>query len=140
MQSIIVNPKPKTPVLAALVALLLCWFVVTIASAASPGTIDQSELMNRIEQGNAPLILDVRTAGEYSQGHIPGAKNIPHRELADRVGQIAQHRKVEVVVYCEAGPRANYAEHVLRQAGFKNIRNLNGHMSAWRNSGLQIEN
>ena len=140
MQAIFIDAKFAYRTLTVLVALFLCCVVTAGANAASPSTIDQAELMTRIEQGNAPLILDVRTAGEYAQGHIPGAKNIQHRELADSIDLIAEHRPNEVVVYCEAGPRANYAEHVLRQAGFKNIRNLDGHMSAWRKSGLQIEN
>lgn len=123
----------------ALMAVFTFFLAVASATAATPPIISQGELNARIEQGKAPLILDVRTGGEFSKGHIPGAKNFPHTKLMERAGRIAGYQQKEVVLYCEEGPRANFAHIILQQHGFTKIRHLDGHMSAWREAGLPIE-
>jgi len=92
-----------------------------------------------LESGTAPLILDVRTPGEYRSGHVPQAINIPHNELASRLAELADAKNREVVAYCEQGPRAGFAESVLQEAGFSAVRHLVGDMYAWRRSGLPVE-
>ena len=57
------------------------------AVESSP-TISAAELVERLEAGTAPLILDVRTPGEYSGAHIPGAINVPHDALANRLDEL----------------------------------------------------
>ena len=118
-------------------------FFVTLASAvvcnAATPTISQEDLLKKIESGEAPLILDVRTAGEYRSGHVPQAINIPHSELASRLAELAGAKDREVVTYCERGPRAGFAESVLQEAGFSAVRHLVGDMYAWRRRGLPIE-
>lgn len=122
-----------------LVTVFTLILTASAAHAAAPELISQNELLGRIEAGKAPLILDVRTGGEYSRGHVPGAVNIPHTKLADRIKRISDHRFNEVVVYCEQGPRANFAEIVLQQNGFQKVRHLDGDMSAWRDAGLPVD-
>ena len=118
-------------------------FFVTLASAvvcnAGTPTISQEDLLKKIESGEAPLILDVRTPGEYRSGHVPQAINIPHSELASRLAELAGAKDREVVTYCERGPRAGFAESVLQEAGFSAVRHLVGDMYAWRRRGLAIE-
>jgi len=82
-------------------------FFVTLASAvvcnAATPTISQEDLLKKIESGEAPLILDVRTPGEYRSGHVPHAINIPHNELASRLVEFAGAKDREVVTYREQG-------------------------------------
>ena len=107
------------------------------ASAQNPGEpITQDELMRRLDSDEAPLVLDVRTASEYTAGHVPGAINIPHTALAARLGELGEPRSREVVVYCESGRRAGTAEKLLRKRGFTAVRHLEGDMSAWREREL----
>lgn len=122
-----------------IIAILTLLFAVTSANASMLPIISQTELNARIEQGKAPLILDVRTGGEYAKGHVPGAKNFPHTTLMERASRIAGYKQKEVVLYCETGPRANFAHIVLQQHGFTKIRHLEGHMTGWREAGLPIE-
>ncbi len=96
--------------------------------AKAGDTIAPSELAGRIGTGNTPLILDVRTPGEYAAGHIPGAVNIPHTELRDRLSEVISHQDKEIVVHWQTGPRAGVAQSILSQAGFTQIRELEGHM------------
>lgn len=93
-------------------------------------------LHNRIVQGSAPLILDVRTQQEFSTGHVPGAKNIPLDQLQRRWREMSLSQDQELVVYCERGVRAKFAEDILTAAGFTNLLHLKGHMQAWRAAQL----
>jgi phage shock protein E len=74
-------------------------------------------------------LLDVRSPEEFGRGHLPGAVNIPVRELAGRVGEVGATVQ-EVVVYCRSGHRSAQAAAVLRQHGFTKVHDL-GAMTAW---------
>jgi rhodanese-related sulfurtransferase len=63
-----------------------------------------------------PLLLDVRTPGEFSAGHIPGAVNIPVDDLRARLAELPRDR--QIAVYCQVGQRGYLATRVLRQNGF----------------------
>ena len=104
-----------------------------------PPTITQEALLKKLRTGRAPLILDVRTPAEYQSGHVPQAVNIPHLQLSNRLSELGDVKDQEVVIYCERGPRAGFAESVLHNAGFDNVRHLEGDMWAWRNAGLPTE-
>lgn len=105
----------------------------------TPTSISATELAARIEAGNAPLILDVRSADEYRAGHIPGSVNIPHDQLADRLAELGISESDEVVVHCQRGGRAEVARDVLGEAGFTQVRDLDGHMQGWRSDGLPTQ-
>jgi phage shock protein E len=123
-----------------LATLLLAAF--PLACGAEPGAapdIAPAELAALIASGDAPLILDVRTPEEYAAGHLPGAVNVPHSELAGRLGELGVPRSGEIVVHCQSGRRAETAAVVLREAGYQNVRDLTGHMAAWRAAELPLE-
>ena len=117
-------------------------FATSLALGCGPRSdatdVSASELRARIENGKPPLVLDVRTPEEFAAGHVPGAVNISHDVLEERVQELAQHRGQEVVVYCERGARAAQAEAVLAGAGFSAVRHLAGDMAGWRSEGLPI--
>ena len=87
----------------------------------------------------APFIVDVRRADEFAAGHVPGAVNIPHSEIAAHLNELRGQRDNEVVVYCESGRRAAIAQGLLEKAGFTRIRHLQGDMQSWRERGLPHE-
>jgi rhodanese-related sulfurtransferase len=101
------------------------------APEMSPG-----ELSARMASEATPVILDVRTPKEYAAGHLPGAINVPHKALPDRLADILGFRDREVVLYCERGKRSDMATAVLREAGFSSVWHLQGHMVGWRGEGL----
>jgi len=113
-------------------------FACSLARAGD--TIAPSELAERINTAKAPLILDVRTSGEYATAHIPGAVNIPHGALQDRLSELMSHQNEEIVVHCQSGYRAGIAQSVLSEAGFKRIRELEGHMQQWKAGGYPTIN
>jgi len=109
-----------------------------LALAAPTGPISAGELAARLEAGDPPPVLDVRTPAEFRAGHIPGAINVPLAELQARIGELGGLRDGELVVHCENGPRAEYADRILRARGFTDPRPLVGHMNAWRADGRPI--
>jgi len=116
-------------------------FLALACGVAAPGIRDvtQYQVVAWIEQGEAPLLLDVRTPEEYAAGHVPGALNIPHDQLSARLAELEDRRGQQVVVYCESGRRAAHAAETLGGAGFEELRHLTGDMAGWRHAGLPTE-
>jgi len=101
--------------------------------------ITQGELIARLASPTPPLVLDVRTAAEYAEGHVPTARNIPYDELPDRLSGIEVSKPNTVVVYCKSGRRAGIAEATLREAGFTKLLHLEGDMLGWQEAGRHVE-
>jgi rhodanese-related sulfurtransferase len=115
---------------------MLIWPLVRRgAGGPSVNTLEATMLMNKKDS----LVLDVREAGEFAQGHLLGARNIPIDELETRVKEIERFKDRPVVVSCAVGNRAGSAAKVLRQHGFTNVVNLSGGIAAWRQAGLPTE-
>ncbi|MBQ7785200.1 MAG: rhodanese-like domain-containing protein [Clostridia bacterium] len=71
------------------------------------------------------LLVDVRTPGEYSQGHIPGSCNIPLQSI-DKVADYADNKNIPLFVYCLSGARSQRAVGALKQMGYTRVKNLGG--------------
>jgi phage shock protein E len=113
------------------IALVACAFAFP-AAAAGPASIEPKALGERIAWADQALfVLDVRTPGEYAAGHLPGAVNIPHDQLAARLGELSGARERDIVVYCRTGRRSAEALGVLDKAGFKRIFHLKGDYARW---------
>jgi len=76
---------------------------------------------------NAPgaVLLDVRTPQEYSEGHIPGSKNVPLQAL-DKVRSVVENKDTELFVYCYSGARSKQATAMLQHMGYANVTNIGG--------------
>ena len=85
-----------------------------------------------------PFILDVRTPGEFQQGHLPDAVLIPVQELAQRVGEIAKYRDQKVFIYCRSGNRSVVASNILIQAGFTDLYSLRYDIREWVQAGYPV--
>jgi rhodanese-related sulfurtransferase/DNA-binding transcriptional ArsR family regulator len=99
--------------------------------------ISREELLLRAKDGLV-TVLDVRPAGEYSAGHIPGAINLPLGNLEKQLGEIPEER--EVIAYCR-GPYcvlAFEAVALLRAKGL-NARRLEDGYPEWKAAGLPLE-
>ena len=95
------------------------------------------ELLTRLKSKNI-VLLDVRPAGEYKNGHIPDAINIPVGELSAKLKKLAKHK--EYIAYCR-GPFCVFADEaitLLLKKGFKAQRLFEG-FPDWKLKGLPIE-
>ncbi len=94
------------------------------------------------------VLVDVREPGEYAQGHLPGAVNLPRGVLEFQVHahpatacvaseSLAQPART-LVLYCLTGGRSALAADSLGRLGFSDVRSLAGGFEAWRNAGLPV--
>ena len=91
-------------------------------------TVQEVEARREAEPGL--LLLDVRTEGEWNAYHIPGATLLPMQAMTSRLEELDPHR--ETIVLCEHGMRSmRVARFLVEQAGFENVGNMLGGMSAW---------
>jgi phage shock protein E len=112
--------------------ILLAWTLAFAAQADGIATIEPRVLGERLAWGDQSLVvLDVRTPAEYGDGHVPGALNIPHTELAARIAELSDVRSRDLVVYCRSGNRTRQALDVLTRAGFRNLFHLEGDYLRW---------
>lgn len=81
-------------------------------------------------QNKEAIIIDVRTQGEYAEGHIPGVANIPLDQLEKRTDEIPKDQKVLLI--CRSGNRSAKGTTLLRNSGFDNVFNITGGMLAWQ--------
>ncbi len=72
------------------------------------------------------VILDVRAADEYAQGHIPGAMLIPHTDINLRAETELPDKDQLILVYCRSGRRSKLAAEDLVKLGYTNIREFGG--------------
>ena len=100
--------------------------------------ITATELNEELQNGNAPIMVDVRTPGEYERdGHIAGSRLLPLNVFMQRVNELPQDRPI--VCVCRSGNRSQAASEQLIAQGFENVANLSGGMFGWRRAGLPIE-
>ena len=98
-------------------------------------TLQATQLMNRDDA----LVIDLRPAEDYAQGHILGARSVPLADLERRAGEFEKHKEKPVVVHCADGNRAAAGAAVLRRLGFGGVVNLQGGFAAWKQAGLPVE-
>jgi glyoxylase-like metal-dependent hydrolase (beta-lactamase superfamily II)/rhodanese-related sulfurtransferase len=95
------------------------------------------QILQNCTNGDCPVVVDVREAWEYRQGHVPGAVLIPLGQLSARVNELDPEKPVAVI--CASGNRSQSAAALLGQKGFKTVYNVSGGTSAWMYSGLALE-
>ena len=83
------------------------------------GTLKQWHLedMDKISKDKSVVLLDVRTVGEFSRGHIEGFKNIPVDELRERINEIEKGKPVYMI--CQSGLRSYIASRILEGNGYE---------------------
>ena len=93
------------------------------------------------------LLIDVREPGEFTEGHLSGAKLIPRGILeaaADynypkRVQELVDARSHPVALYCATGGRSALAANTLRLMGFTSVTSLQGGFTRWQQEGRDVE-
>jgi rhodanese-related sulfurtransferase len=112
-------------------------------AAQAPGAnatrqLDARGLAAEQAAGKVTLLLDVRTEGEFSSGHVPGAINLPLDRLRADAPELAGKAGGEVHVICQSGGRSMTASGQLAGWGFQPV-NIQGGTSSWRAAGLPVE-
>jgi rhodanese-related sulfurtransferase len=101
--------------------------------------IESQILAERLESADPQLlVLDVRTAAEFDEGHIPGAVNIPFDAIGERIAELGPADERDVVVYCRSGRRSAIALGALKMAGFSRLFHLDGDYLRWSEEGRPL--
>ena len=113
----------------ALAAICLALMGVTGAHAQEISGADGEAMV-----ANGALLVDVRTPEEFSAGHVEGAINIPHMDVATRVSEFGENKNREIVLYCRSGHRSGMAQESLKGLGYSKVFNA-GAYQKWALSG-----
>ena len=93
--------------------------------------INIDELKEKIDSKEEFIFIDVREPHEYEEFNL-GAILIPLGEIMKVVTEYEDKKEEEIVVHCRSGARSGMAKNLLTEAGFKNVRNLEGGVLAWK--------
>jgi rhodanese-related sulfurtransferase len=100
-------------------------------------TVSLLQATQLINQGKT-MILDVRDPAAYGTGHLRDAKNIPLKELPNRISELDKFKSKNVLVVCQSGSHSPKATSQLKKAGFNEVVTLNGGLAAWQAQGLPV--
>jgi len=107
------------------------------------------EVRAALDRGDVEFLIDVRDAGEYRKGHLPGARNVsrgmlelkrdPRAPMPDQ--DVAGKWDSSIVVYCLRAPgfRSLAAADTLARMGYTNVQQLAGGLEGWAGEGLEVE-
>ena len=87
--------------------------------------VDINDELKEARKTEGAVIIDVRSCDEYSQGHIPGAINIPGDEI-DMISNTIPDKSTPVFTYCLRGSRSINAVKALKALGYTNVINMGG--------------
>ena len=109
------------------------------SSASGVTNMNVSEFSQKITETGV-VTLDVRTPGEFAEGHIEGAQLIDFQSGNFENEISSLDKNATYAVYCRSGNRSGQAVKVMHDAGFHNVYNLNGGVIDWANAGLPMVN
>jgi rhodanese-related sulfurtransferase len=97
-------------------------------------TVDVQALHAALDDG--ATLVDVREPHEYDAGHVEGALLMPLARTARMAADLPKDEPVYVI--CRSGNRSLQASRALVEAGFEDVRNVEGGMIAWEAAGLPV--
>lgn len=111
---------------------------VSLLAQAQIVKLDPQNFEKKLQSLTNPVLVDVRTSIEFSQGHLKNAVLIDFNS-ADFKSRLSKLDKTKpVFVYCAVGGRSNAAVSILSETGFKEIYDLQGGISAWQRANKPI--
>lgn len=119
-----------------ILVLSLLFFINCSNGQNAKTNLDAMAFNEMVKSTTNPQLIDVRTADEFSKGHLVNALNIDWN--GNEFDMLTSKLKKEeaVFVYCLSGGRSSAAAAQLRQSGFKNVIELNGGIMKWRGANL----
>ncbi len=96
-----------------------------------PLEIDCPSVKAKLDAGDRFLFIDCRETSEYEAVRIEGATLLPMSEMAERVGELEEHRESEIIIHCHHGGRSLRVANWLRQQGFSSAQSMAGGIDVW---------
>lgn len=99
----------------------------------SLSTAQATQLINKEDA----VVLDIRDKGDFGQGHLANAINIPYANLANRMTELSVHKEKPIILVCKTGQTVSMAGKMLREQGYNAVR-LSGGMMEWNAQNLPV--
>ena len=93
--------------------------------------------VDALPAGSAVLV-DVREASEWEQGHVPGARHVSKSYIEQQIEAAAPDRDAPVILYCAGGVRSLFAAQTLAEMGYTDVASMSGGFQAWKGAGLSF--
>jgi len=120
------------PLLAIFMSLFIQFSFLSAGCQVADSSAISNEAFRQAQAGNDVVILDVRTAEEFSEGHIPGSRNIDVLKPDQFKKEIMNLPKDKTyLLYCRSGKRSFTALGLMKENGFGNVKHLKGGISGW---------
>jgi rhodanese-related sulfurtransferase len=103
----------------------------TAAAAIAP--FEAIRMMN-----TGAVLVDLRSANQFKDGHIEGARNVPGDQIAADPKALERLAGKTIVLYCDSGTTTAAAQRTLERAGAKNVFSLRGGLAAWKQENLPV--
>ena len=97
--------------------------------------ISPTEARKQVDGGEAVLI-DVREAGDWQQGHAQGAKHLSRGVIELEIEEEIPDPNTPIICYCGGGSRSALVAESLQKMGYENVRSMAGGLRAWTEAGL----
>ena len=106
-------------------------------------TIDMATFKSSLDKKSLGLIIDVREPGEYADGHIPGAINIPRGQIEFKIwSHVGFPNKVDIrariTLYCGSGARSALAAKGLQDLKFSDVTAADMSIDDWARAGYPL--
>lgn len=122
--------------ISALVALLVLVVVNELRIRSGGSDVTPAGAVTLINAG--ALVLDVRDAAQFDQGHILNARNLPLSDLDNGIEKLKKKSDKILITCCDTGTAGGRAAASLRKNGFGQVVNLRGGLGAWRTDSLPL--
>lgn len=119
---------------AVLIMLIKSEYEHQLSKASQLSPTNAIRLMNNDES----LVIDVREATEYKNGHLSAAKNMPFSTIKDKLQDIAKYKDKNVLAYCASGAISAKTCRMLKKEGFSKVHNISGGINNWLEAKLPI--
>jgi len=113
-----------------LLSFMLLIGVSTACTAKQPAQVklDVQQAVEKMNKSKKFIIVDVRTAKEYYDGHVENAVLMPMQEMDTMAEKIQPNKKQTIFLYCRTGRRSNIVAQKLIESGYKSVYDIGGVM------------
>jgi sulfur-carrier protein adenylyltransferase/sulfurtransferase len=109
---------------------------------ATPVGIDEirpEEVRERLDEPDAPILIDVRTDRERATSYIPGSIHLPMAEVESRLAEVDPDPNRPIVTYCATGNRSRRILPTMAALGYEDAVSMAGGIVAWQALGYATE-
>lgn len=102
-------------------------------------TVTAAKAQELLAKKKAPVVIDIRTLGEFQAGHLPGSKMIDYQSADFREKLAKLDRNQSYLFHCQSGGRSTRALKVWEELGFKKVYHLKSGFAGWEKAGGKVE-